>query len=363
MAKITAVHVPAQPRNIIINGNLDYWQRVIGATTTINTAAPSTNYTADRFGNSGAGPTNKNYSIVRSTDVPSLAQSGNQSAYSYLYTQLTGISMAAADYIAPIQYRVEGFDYAKIHGKKATFGFWFKASIAGTYSFALQNGTFDRNYMTTFTHNSADTWEFKSITVQMDTSGTWALDNTMGLGIVIGGCGGSTLQTANVNGWQSGSYIQATGSTNWMATTNANIRIAQFSLVEGSLGLGPTGFMRAGETIQDELAMCQRYYAKSYAPEVAVGAITDNGTYHFIPQRTDFAAPFGVQRQMRTNPSIGLYSDVTGAGPAIIRRQDGTPSDVVMNSSASGANGHFYIAGVLVVGNHYSFHFTANAEL
>lgn len=261
MAKIIGSHIPAELKNLAINGALDFWQRVGSSTTTVNSSSIQATITADMFKFDSGGSTNKNYSVVRSTDVPSQAQSGFVSTYSYLFTMLTGIaSPAAGDYVVPIDYRMEGLDYEKIHAKVATFGFWFKSSIAGTYSFALQNGSQNRSYVTTFSQSGANTWQYQTITVQMDSSGTWNFDNTIGLIVLIGAVAGSTSSTSSLNQWQSGSFLAASSGTNWQATTNATVQIAQFSIVEGPLGLGATGFQRQGKSIAQESALCLRYF-------------------------------------------------------------------------------------------------------
>lgn len=262
MAKVLGVHTPAELRNLAINGAFDYWQLVEGTTTTVNTATPvGTTYAADLFPYQTAGGTIKNFSVVRdSANIPTQAQSGFQSIYSYLFTYIGGTSFAspaAADYVVPISYRMEGLDYEKIHSKTITVGFWANPSVAGTYSFSMGNSAGNRSYVTTFSLSVG--WQFVSFTVPLDTTGTWNFDNTLGLVIFIGQVSGTTFQTSTTNAWQAGNFLTATGATNWMATAGATLRIAQFSMIEGPLGLSATGFARQGRGIQQELALCQRY--------------------------------------------------------------------------------------------------------
>lgn len=261
MSKILGVHIPAQMRNLAINGAFDFWQQNAGNTVTVNTATTQNAYSSDMWAYYSGGATTKNYSLQRSTDVPSTAQSGFAAQYSNMFTMITGIaSPGASDYILPFDYLMEGKDYAKIHGKVVTFGFWVKASVIGNYNFSLRNQSNTRTYVTTFPITGSNTWEYKSITVQLDTAGTWTFDNGLALYAEIGAYGGSTFQTGTVNQWQAGATFVATTSTNWMATSGATLRVDMFSITEGALGVGPLGFARCADDIQAELAMCLRYY-------------------------------------------------------------------------------------------------------
>lgn len=311
MAKIATVHIPAELKNMAINGALDFWQDKVGATTTVNTATTqSPLYSADMFKVRSFGSTVKNYNYLRSTAVlPSLAQSGFQSTYSYQFQVLTAIpSGATNDLVFPIEYVMEGFDYEKIHSKTVTFGFWFFASVVGTYSFALGNAAGNRTYVTTFTVNGASTWEYKTITVTLDNTGTWAFDNSAGLEVYIGvfAGAGSGSATSLLNTWQGGNFVAASTATNYFATVNAVINFAQFSIVEGSLGLGDKGFIRAGKDIQAELAMCERYLQQlGKSPDQAgnsfasgFAATTTNGLFNL-----KFTTP------MRTIPSLVIVNN------------------------------------------------------
>lgn len=368
MAKIQGVHTPLKLSNFVINGGLDFWQMVAGTTTTVNTATTTVNTTADMIKTASVGATVKNYSVVRSTDIPSLAQSGFQSTYSLLFTMLTGISsFAAGDWVNPAQYRMEGLDYAKIHSKTVTVGFWVKASIAGTYSFAVQNGAANRSYVTTFSINGANTWEFKTITLTLDNTGTYLFDTGIGLIFYIGTVAGATFSTASLNTWQAGEFYHATTGTNWMATTNATLRVSQISLVEGSLGLGATGFTKAGDTIEDEFALCQRYYEKSYDLETAPGAITTTGALEYTATTSTSGggqqpgARFAVRK--RIIPVMVLYSTTTGAPGKTANINTGL--DVTITSEMQGEGGfNTYTAGVTPTAGHFVRHqFVADSRL
>lgn len=317
MSKLLGVHIPAELKNIAINGNFDFWQRVEGTTTTINTATNQNAYTADMWAFFSGGASTHNFSIAQAANTSlTEAQSGFQSSLVYSFTRITGlVSFGASDYTVPACLRVEGFDYAKIHGKTATFGFWVNASVAGTYSFVVQNGAQTRNYVTTFTVTGG-TWQFVTISVVMEVPTTnYTFTSGLGIQVLIGGVTGTTFATSTLNSWQAGQIFAASGTTNWMATTGATLQIAQFSIVEGPLGFGATGFARQGKTIQQELALCQRYYQKSFAIGTAPATGVNNVNSGMWIARYSAIGAWAVSSQlavpMRTAPSFTGFNPVS----------------------------------------------------
>lgn len=338
MSKIMNVHIPAEQKNFAINGAFDFWQERGASVQTVNTASNTSAYSADSFRYFTSGTTIKNYSIQRSTDVPTAAQSGFTSPFSLLYTQISAIaSHAATDAIDHCFYLVEGVDYTKLHGRTVTIGFWFKASVAGTYSLALQNQAGSRSYVTTFTATAA-TWEFKSFTIVLDTNASYNFDNQIGLLVKIASMSGSGQTTAVLNAWQSANVNCASTATNFAATAGATIRMTQFSIVEGSMGFGAMGFQRAGRTLQQELAMCQRYYEKTYAPDVALATVTDNGRFAVVSvsaNRPYLTVPFKVTK--RVAPSMTIYNSATGATGSL-RTEAGNETSAGVDAGTIGTN-------------------------
>lgn len=314
MSKIQTIHTPGKLENIAINGALDFWQDKVSSTTTVNTATGGTVWIADMVRASHAGTSVKNFSVVRSTNVPDVSQCGFDVQYSSQFTQITGIpSLAATDIINPFLYSVEGYDYQRMHGKKVTFGIWAFSSIAGTYSFGLRNSAATRSYVTTFNINQANTWEFKQITVQMDTS-TSGYDFTTGVGILvsIGSVAGSSNVQSPSTSWQNNGLSVANTATNWAGTSGAVLRFTLFSIVEGSMGFGAKGFQRSAPTVAAELVACQHYYEKSYSLETAPGtAGIDEGIYNFQMNQgstVQSILPIKFLTTKRTIPSVTFYA-------------------------------------------------------
>lgn len=259
---------PGAPvRNLIINGNMDFWQR---------TTSSSTNgaFTADRFQSVFSGYT---ATFSQSTDVPTAAQSGFQSRYSYLVTNGTGAAPTSGQYQS-FYYKVEGQDYQIIHGgKKVRFQFWVKSSVTGTYVISLLNSATNRNYTTTYTINTASAWQKINLDFSTDSAGTWNFDNTIGLYLIWALTAGTSLQTSTLNVWQPGSAQQGySGQTQWGATTSATFQLAQVMLTPGDYSTNPNislPFQRTGNSIGHELQLCQRYFSCSGGAAVSTSTI------------------------------------------------------------------------------------------
>ena len=238
-------------RNKIINGDMRIDQRNAGAAVTSSTAYP-----VDRWITYGA--TDGTYTGQQSTDVPT----GQGFSNSLKYTVTTADATIGATQYASIGQRIEGYNTADLmlgtaNAKQFTVSFWVKSSVAGTYGFALQNTAGDRGYATTYSIASTNTWEYKTLVITGDTTGTWLSDNSIGLRATWGLGIGSTYTVSANNTWEAGIKFGAVGATNLMATLNATIRITGVELEVGTVA---TPFEH--RSYGDELARCQRYYYK-----------------------------------------------------------------------------------------------------
>jgi hypothetical protein len=206
-------------------------------------------------------------------------------SYSLLATNnVTGASPSAAQ-LSRLQHRIEGFnaadlDYGTASAKTTTLSFWVRSSVVGTYGVGLSNSSFDRSYVATYNVDSADTFEYKTITIPGDTTGTWLKTNGMGIALSFDlGCGTDTNGTADA--WQTGFKVRTSGCVNWVATGSATFRITGVQLEAGSVA---TPFER--RPYGAELALCQRYFEKSFDQSVAPaqnvasvsGALATSGT-------------------------------------------------------------------------------------
>jgi hypothetical protein len=243
-------------KNRIINGAMVIDQRNAGASVTITT---DNTFTLDRW--STAATAASKFSVQQSTT----AATGFTN--SLLATSLTAYSVSAGDIFA-LKHTIEGFNVSDLGfgaagASTVTVSFWVRSSLTGTFGGALQNGAQNRSYPFSFTINAANTFEYKTVTIAGDTSGTWLTNNGKGLSLWFS-LGTGTTYSGTANAWASSLYFQPTGATSVVGTSGATFYITGVQLEKGSTA---TSFdYRPYGT---ELALCQRYYYKVKAEGVA----------------------------------------------------------------------------------------------
>ena len=210
---------PLSNRNKIINGDMRIDQRNAGAAVTSSTAYP-----VDRWITYNA--TDGAHSGQQSTDVPTGAGFLN----SLKYTITTADSSIGATQYASIVQKIEGYNVADLklgtaNARQFILSFWVRSSVTGTYVFALKNGANNRAYATTYDINSANTWEYKTLTITGDTTGTWSSGNSTGIDLSWGLGVGSTYTVSANDAWEDGFKFGAVGSINLFATNGATFYI------------------------------------------------------------------------------------------------------------------------------------------
>jgi len=236
-------------RNRLINGNMVIDQRNAGA------AVTGSGFAVDRFQTVATSITSLAVSSQQVSDAPS--NSGFN--FSYKYTVTTAATAYSSGGRTGVLHRVEGnntadFMFGIANAKAITLSFWVKSSISGTYSVGILNNDSTRAYPATYQIASANTWEYKTITIPGETSGTWLTDN--GRGIQIEFClGADASRLGTANAWNSAFVTGSTGTTLLSDTLNATWQITGVQLEAGSVA---TPFER--RPYGTELALAQRYY-------------------------------------------------------------------------------------------------------
>jgi hypothetical protein len=233
--------------NRIINGDMRIDQRNAGASVTLN----GNRYSVDRWGTQAS--LNSKATIQQSLTAPT------GFINSVVVTSSSAYSPLAADFFWLYQ-TIEGFNIADLYWGSAsaqtvTLSFWVRSSLTGTFSVRLGSGS--RSYVTTYTIASANTYEYKTVTIPGDTSGTWNTTTGGGIQVQFDLGSGSNRTTSTTNAWQAGDFQKATGTVSLVSTNGATLNITGVQLEAGSVA---TPFER--RPFGTELQLCQRYYQK-----------------------------------------------------------------------------------------------------
>jgi hypothetical protein len=243
-------------RNKIINGAMTIDQRNAGASLT-----PTTNgqYTLDRW-NVGLSQSSK---FTVQQNAGSVTPPPGFSTYIGLTVGASAnVTVGSGDYFRVGQiiegYNIVDLAWGTASAKTITISFWVRSSVTGTYGASVGNGNNDRSYPFQYTINSANTWEYKTIIIPGDTTGTWASTNGTGIKLDLSLGMGSTY-SAPAGSWTSGLYVSANSSTNWISTNSATFYLTGVQLEVGTV---PSSFEL--RSYSKELMMCQRYLFVQY---------------------------------------------------------------------------------------------------
>jgi hypothetical protein len=237
-------------RNRIINGAMTISQRNGTSAVTIDGGA---SYTLDRY--LCQDNTDGTYTVAQSSTAPT-------GFINSLLVTITGTdSSLTTTQFGRIVQRIEGFNVADLawgtaNAKTVTLSFWVRSSVTGTFSGTLVNNDGNRIYAFTYTINAADTFEYKTITIAGDTTGTWATNSSTGIELNLS-IGAGPDRTVAAGSWGTSLAYAATGQTNLFNTSSAT-----FYLTGCQLEVGTQATSFEYRQYGTELALCQRYYAK-----------------------------------------------------------------------------------------------------
>jgi hypothetical protein len=273
---------PYGRRNLIINGAMQVAQRGTSF------AGATTAYHVDRFidvMNLGA------WTVSQSSDAPT----GFSKSWKWDCTTANGTLASGSELIFVT--RLEGQDfqhlkYGNANAESLTMSFWVKSSKTGTYTCEFdQYG--DRQISRTYTIDSANTWEYKTLTVPGDVGGSIDDDNSAEFQLLWWLGAGSNLTSGTLN------------TSAWAGITNANrVSSSQVNLADNTandwyitgvqLEVGSTATPFEHHSYGEELALCQRYYAELPCFSGPAGDTTETRGYgaHVV--------------QMRTAPTLGV---------------------------------------------------------
>ena len=235
-------------RNRIINGAMVISQRSNTTATTVNT---NDVYTLDRFKGwaSGGGV----FTVTQSSTAPT----------GFANSALITVTTADASIAAGDNYRfaqaIEGYNIADLgfgtaSASTVTLSFWVRSNITGTFGGSLYSVGGTRAYVFNYTINAANTFEYKTVTIAGDTSGTWGTVNSTGITVYFDLGSGSNYENAT-GSWVAAEKFRTSGNATLISTLSNTWYITGVQLEKGSTA---TSFdYRPYGT---ELALCQRYF-------------------------------------------------------------------------------------------------------
>jgi hypothetical protein len=304
-------------KNLIINGDMSIAQR--GTSTS---GITGNGYAIDRYRHqiTSAGT----WTISQSTDVPT----GQGFAYSQKLDCTTAdASLGASDRIRMTQ-RIEGntlqsLKFGTSNAESITISFWVKSNKTGTYSWSANDNSDTKLISASYTIDSANTWEKKTLTFAGTDSPSIGIDNTsflqcswwLGTGSTYsGGTYRSTWTTlANSD--------EAAGQTVNLADDTANEWYITGVQLEADTSASDFEFLPYDVNLQ----RCQRYYAL-LTGRLYLMENRDGGNKGIV---------FPYPQTMRTTPTIS-YTLSQGS----LYQNNSTQYMLSLSFSSQSTNGH-----------------------
>ena len=301
-------------KNKIINGDFQVWQRGVSFSLAGN---PTNRYTADRW-------TTHTYTgnTIQTTDVPSNLGFQYSLSLSKVSSQITVVQQA-----------IEGNPYL-LNGVSYTVSAYVKGSVDNIIEQMLiygNGGTGETIYSeSTMPTTTANEWSRISYTFTMDAVET---NNTF---------------------WQI-RFDPKVNSDNTLLITGVQVE-------EGSIA---TKFESRSYAV--ELALCQRYYQKTYSSAIYPGASASyDGCYSY---RIAILGTYLLNTKtrlittMRIAPEVKVYSTNDGAADNIWHSQGSTNVSVVTSQYVNDiSSGYLQLVSSIPVGDDIYWHITADAD-
>jgi hypothetical protein len=320
------VPIYAAGRNKIINGDMSIAQRG----TSVSVGAAAYTYTLDRF---------KVYSGNTATTV-----SQNTSAptgFSYSLKLQRPNANTGTNALSLVQI-IETANCMALQGQAVTVSFYVKKGAnysGGNVTLQVLTGT--------GTDQGGDPYSFTGLAVPINDS-----SYSPTTGFVRVSYGGTIAASAK----------EIAISLAYTPTGTAGADDALYITgLQLEIGSGVTPFTTTTNNSGGELALCQRYFAKSYLQADAPGASTSTNSVVFICPTASVGSMHQNVRYpvtMRATPTVTFYDQV-GASGKVYKGANGKTSDIFYTGDAGFAGGTTDATSATLMG----FQYTANAEL
>ena len=347
---------PMMFRNLLINGDMRISQRGDVTGITSNTYGGP-----DRFqhimGSAGT------FSISQSTDAPD----GFSNSIKVACTSATSLSTGTLYLLGQ---KTEGqnnqhLKFGTSNAKSLTLSFWVKTNVAGDYAVEFVSETAQRQISKSFnisaSEASAFDWVQRILTIPGDTVAEIPNNTTAELAFYIWLCAGTnyTSGTLNSSSWNSSTDTNRALAMNLGSSTSNEFYITGVQLEEGTV---PTPFEHL--PYGTELALCQRYYFKTFnqsvVPAQNVGSQGALGGSSAVDNKS-FTSTLKLPVSMRIPPNIITTYSTTSSNSNWGSQggKEPTPSVLFVGESSISVRA---LTNISAEGAH-SIHVTAEAEL
>lgn len=333
MARTLIATIPSTRENLIINGNMDFWQRDTSFVSLVGGQ-----YTADRFfefknASAFAGGVTR-----QAEDIPGI---GN--TYTLQVARNPGNTDTSGHFLS---YLFEQVDTQLMRNRTFTLSFYARSGSGYT--------PIDENLRVRI--QASNQGEFDNLTFTVDHN---LVDQNASLN-------NATMErfsyTFTVPSDATQLRIRWISEHQGTAPSNDSYRIGAIMLHEGGV-VAP--FRRYGTDYGRELLACQRYFEKSYAVDTSIGATTDLGSFRqrSLNNTSSGAITDNVQFKVskRAVPDVEIYSPATGAAGQMNREGVGDITGLKQNIGTYG----FHVRNNVTAPTpeSYEWHFSADAEL
>ena len=264
---------------------------------------------------------------------------------------------------------LQGLAYGTSSAKSITLSWYMKST---TYTdpisihFLAYGSPANEYYNVTVTPTTS--WVKYSVTVPGSTSLTFADTNAAGLNIGFTIAGPATpqhTQASSSTAWSTTVSNAVTDIGNLVSSTNNVLYITGVQLESGTVAT-PFNYRSFGQ----ELALCQRYYQKTYDYATAPATSTENGwawygaDYDIGITSTFQSQGIRFESTMRAAPTMVGYDASGNSGKCVRYRVGHGPATNIASSIdlISTKNFRHFGQGTNATGN-IAFHYTADAEL
>ena len=268
------------------------------------------------------------------SDVPGI------SGLTYIAVTTAQASIGASDQAVLFQniegYRVARLGWGTASAQSITIGFWTAHQRTGVYSITVSNmPTTNRSYSSTYTQNASGVYQYNTITIPGDTTGTWPRDNSSALRVKFAMAAGSTLTAPSVNTWGAGDYSAAPGQINGVAATSDAFRITGVVVLPGIEAPTAARSPLIMRPYDQEIMTCRRYWKVNGD---VIGHWQENlasqahfSFQHDPPMRAAQAVAAIITANRISRPGIATYN--IGA----ITITSTTPSGIAINVNTAAA--------------------------